>query len=180
MTPISSILEACNATLNTEPLLRRATRGFRARTGREVIIGLNQLSDHCKLFAPAQASPHLKAAIGSMLAGVVAAFLSHVPHNMSTLKLMNPSKSYPQHFADFIKPWHGRLQTVMPGSPLLAARLAPLMSVLAPTGLATRTLQIVGSFVVLNSIITALTPHAYGAAASAQLLADEEEEDVLG
>lgn len=51
MTPISSILEACNAGhMNPEPLYRRWTRGLMPRTVREVIfgIGLNQLSDYCE------------------------------------------------------------------------------------------------------------------------------------
>lgn len=39
MTPVSSILEACNAHLNTEPLWRRWTRGLTFRAGREVFIG---------------------------------------------------------------------------------------------------------------------------------------------
>lgn len=36
MTPVSSILEACNAHLNTEPLWRRWSRGLTFRAGREV------------------------------------------------------------------------------------------------------------------------------------------------
>jgi len=35
-------------------------------------------------------------ALGSLMAGVTAGYLSHVPHNMSTLKLLSPNKSYGQ------------------------------------------------------------------------------------
>jgi hypothetical protein len=51
MTPISSLLEACNAGhMNPESLMSRWTRGLVPRTVREVIfgIGLNQLSDYCE------------------------------------------------------------------------------------------------------------------------------------
>jgi hypothetical protein len=51
MTPISSLLEACNAGhMNPESLMTRWTRGLIPRTVREVIfgIGLNQLSDYCE------------------------------------------------------------------------------------------------------------------------------------
>ncbi len=33
---------------------------------------------------------------GSMIAGVAAGYLSHVPHNVSTVKLLNPNLTYPQ------------------------------------------------------------------------------------
>ena len=157
MTPVSSVLEACNANLNPEPLHLRATRGFVARGGREVIfgIGLNQLSDELGAFAPASLPAALKPSFGSLTAGVVAAFFSHVPHNLSTLKLMNPSKSYGQLFDDFAKPWRKRLETRFPwmghGT---RGRVAGVISCVAPTGLGVRTLQVVGSFVILNGIIS--------------------------
>ncbi|KAH8072509.1 metalloendopeptidase [Aureococcus anophagefferens] len=55
MTPVSSILEACNAEYaNPEPLLRRAARGATFRCGREVIfgLGLNNLADYCEERVP--------------------------------------------------------------------------------------------------------------------------------
>ncbi len=33
---------------------------------------------------------------GSMIAGVAAGYFSHVPHNVSTIKLLNPNLTYPQ------------------------------------------------------------------------------------
>ena len=36
--------------------------------------------------------------LGSLVAGVIAGYLSHVPHNLSTLRLMSPSVSYGEHF----------------------------------------------------------------------------------
>ncbi len=116
MTPLSSLLEASVAHLNPEPLWRRATRGLTFRCGREIIfgIGLNQLTDYCEERTPTTLSKvfvclqpqvsviclvtlflvyqPLRNAAGSMLAGMMSGYLSHVPHNLSTLKLMNPSK----------------------------------------------------------------------------------------
>lgn len=157
MTPISSVLEACNANLNPEPLHLRATRGIVARGGREVIfgIGLNQLSDELGQYAPASLPASLQPSFGSLTAGVMAAFFSHVPHNLSTLKLMNPSKSYAQLFDEFAQPWRKRLEA---RSPWLGsagrARVAWAMACIAPVGLGVRTLQVVGSFVILNGIIS--------------------------
>ena len=48
MTPLSSVLEACNADhMNKEPLYRRWLRGIVPRTAREIIfgLGLNNLTD---------------------------------------------------------------------------------------------------------------------------------------
>lgn len=159
MTPISSVLEACNANLNPEPLHIRSIRGVAARCCREVIfgVGLNQLSDHFQRRMPGSLPSGLQNALGSMSAGVVAAFFSHIPHNLSTLKLMHPHKTYLQHFMEVSKPWEARLLSWMPNSPQMATRLAPLCAIVAPIGLGVRTLQIVGSFVVLNGIIHMLT-----------------------
>jgi hypothetical protein len=55
MTPVSSVLEACNAGhSNPEALWKRCTRGLVPRGAREVIfgIGLNQLSDYCEERVP--------------------------------------------------------------------------------------------------------------------------------
>lgn len=37
--------------------------------------------------------------LGSLMAGVCSGYLSHIPHNLATLKLMEPSKSYWDHFS---------------------------------------------------------------------------------
>ena len=39
-------------------------------------------------------------AVGSMVAGITAGYLSHVPHNLSTLKLMEPARSYRDIFRE--------------------------------------------------------------------------------
>jgi hypothetical protein len=59
-------------------------------------------------------------ALGSIAAGLVAGYLSHVPHNLSTMKLLNPAVSYGQHFGALVEkaeralprglPPHGRSQ----------------------------------------------------------------------
>ena len=118
MTPMSSILEASNAGhSNPEPMSTRWLRGTVPRCAREVIfgIGLNQLSDYCEERVPGFVEGKaLRTAGGSMLAGIVCGYLSHVVHNMSTLKLMNPNKSYSQHFNDYVTAAEGRLPANIP------------------------------------------------------------------
>ena len=41
---------------------------------------------------------------GSLAAGVACGYLSHIPHNLSTLKLLQPSLSYSQACASAIDP----------------------------------------------------------------------------
>eukprot|EP00122_Pirum_gemmata_P000193 Pgem_evm2s165 len=43
---------------------------------------------------PGIKSQNVRNVLGSMTAGVISGYLSHVPHNLSTLKLMSPQKSY--------------------------------------------------------------------------------------
>jgi hypothetical protein len=55
MTPVSGLLEACNAGhQNPEPLSRAMWRGLVPRCAREVVfgVGLNQLSDYCEERVP--------------------------------------------------------------------------------------------------------------------------------
>ncbi len=158
MTPVSSLLEACNAHLNTEPLWRRWLRGITFRATREVQatcgereekdkkkqkkkkqpeiwqqkvkmvifwffaiylellflsfsfflfpfsfsfvagpqvifgIGLNQLTDYCEERTPHTWSKFARNFVGSCAAGMCSGYLSHVPHNLSTLKLMHPTR----------------------------------------------------------------------------------------
>jgi hypothetical protein len=148
MSPVSSMLEANNAGhKNPEPLYNRWRRGFRPRCAREVIfgIGLNQLSDYCEERVPRGVSnKQLRNAFGSMSAGVICAYLSHVPHNLSAMKLMMPATSYPDLWQQLV----AQRQADIPNP-----RLASIAAALAPRGLLIRTTQIVGSFVIINGII---------------------------
>jgi CRP-like cAMP-binding protein len=157
MTPVSGMLEAFNAGhMNPEPLTTRWMRGLLPRAMREVIfgIGLNQLSDYFEERIPIQSSPLIKNAIASMAAGCVAGYLSHVPHNLSTMKLMNPQKSYLAHMKDFVRHSESRVpNTIAPRSRFL---VASVLALAFPRGLTIRTTQIVGSFIILNGTINSL------------------------
>ncbi|KAG9408070.1 hypothetical protein AC1031_021305 [Aphanomyces cochlioides] len=159
MTPVSSILEACNAGhMNPEPLATRWIRGLAPRCVREVIfgVGLNQLSDYFEERVPLDESqPILKNAIGSLFAGVVAGYFSHVPHNLSTLKLMNPQKSYARHLSDLVEHAQSRVPTSIQ-SPQARRIVATALAFVFPKGLTIRTTQIVGSFIILNGTINSL------------------------
>ena len=72
---------------------------------------LNQMSDYWE-----ERIPHalveaeaLRNALGSLVAGVCSGYLSHIPHNLSTLKLMTPSKSYMEHLAALVSQSEGRV-----------------------------------------------------------------------
>ena len=155
MTPVSSVLEAANAGhMNPEPLHRRWMRGATARMGREVIfgIGINQLSDYCEERMPFEGAGARNMA-GSLVAGVCAGYLSHVPHNLSTMKLLKPDKSYAQHFREFAQASEARLPGASEMDPAQRRFLGSLYSVVFPKGCLIRTMQIVGSFVILNGTI---------------------------
>uniref|UniRef100_K3XC50 Cyclic nucleotide-binding domain-containing protein n=1 Tax=Globisporangium ultimum (strain ATCC 200006 / CBS 805.95 / DAOM BR144) TaxID=431595 RepID=K3XC50_GLOUD len=158
MTPVSGMLEAFNAGhMNPESLATRWMRGFVPRCFREVIfgIGLNQLSDYFEERIPlSSTSPAINNAIASLMAGVVSGYLSHVPHNLSTLKLMNPQKSYRAHMADFIHHSESRLPSTIPARARFVSAAA--LAILFPRGLTVRTTQIVGSFIILNGTINSL------------------------
>ena len=159
MTPMSSLLEAYNAShMNPEPLYRRWLRGIVPRSGREVIfgIGLNQLSDYCEERADFISNPYMRGTVASVMAGVLSGYLSHVPHNLSTLKLLNPHKSYKTLFAEYV----GNAETRIPAdikSPTARKIFAHLISVFLPKGCLIRTTQIVGSFIILNGTINTVT-----------------------
>mmetsp|Transcript_987 Transcript_987/g.2895 ORF Transcript_987/g.2895 Transcript_987/m.2895 type:complete len:536 (-) Transcript_987:30-1637(-) len=156
MTPASSVLEACNAEYaNPEALWRRATRGATFRCGREVVfgLGLNNLADYFEDRVPRDvASTKLaRTSLGSVAAGVVAGYFSHVPHNLSTLKMLCPAKSYGDHWRDLVANARlNRLPKNLP--PGQASALANGLALLLPAGLLIRTTQIVGSFCMLNGI----------------------------
>ncbi|KAF0700258.1 Aste57867_9213 [Aphanomyces stellatus] len=159
MTPVSSMLEACNAGhMNPESLATRWIRGLAPRAVREIIfgVGLNQLSDYFEERIPLDESqPVLKNALGSMFAGVVSGYFSHVPHNLSTLKLMNPQKSYSRHLNDLIEHAQARVPSSIE-SPQARRVVATLLAFVFPKGLTIRTTQIVGSFIILNGTINSL------------------------
>jgi hypothetical protein len=156
MTPISSVLEAAVATKNPEPLHTRWMRGIVPRCGREVIfgIGLNQLSDYCEERVPFE-NPALRNAAGSLTAGVISGYFSHVVHNLSTLKLMDPSKTYKQHFSEYCSKAENRVPAFVPPSLKRAATVA--VACIFPSAVLIRTTQIVGSFIILNGTINAIS-----------------------
>ena len=130
MTPLSSILEACNVgDKNPEPLAKRWVRGIMPRGVREIIfgIGINQLSDFCEERYDFIESQNLRNALGSMTAGVCSGYLSHIPHNLSTLKLMYPAKSYSQIFGMLSKHYE-------PATEKLISSSSPMSSLLTPAG----------------------------------------------
>eukprot|EP01100_Stratorugosa_tubuloviscum_P014909 TRINITY_DN8258_c0_g1_i1.p1 TRINITY_DN8258_c0_g1~~TRINITY_DN8258_c0_g1_i1.p1 ORF type:complete len:425 (-),score=203.38 TRINITY_DN8258_c0_g1_i1:79-1311(-) len=156
MTPFSSILEASNAGhANPEPLKTRWTRGLIPRVAREVIfgIGLNQLSDYCEERVPTIENDQLRNAIGSLTAGVISGYLSHVVHNLSTLKLMNPNKTYSQHFKEYCAKSESRIPITLITNPYLKRMSSILFACIFPSGVIIRTSQIVGSFIILNGTI---------------------------
>lgn len=163
MTPVSSLLEASNAGhLNSEPIYKRWVRGIVPRGGREIVfgIGLNQLSDYfeerVQPFYPD--SVIMANAIGSLLAGVVSGYFSHVPHNLSTFKLMEPHKPYGELYKMFVD------KSVPPAVDRMVADWRPatrtmtrsVFATLFPRGLTIRTTQIIGSFMILNGTINLL------------------------
>lgn len=163
MTPISSILEASNAGhMNKEPMMKRWMRGALPRCGREIIfgVGLNQLSDYfeerLQPFFPQQAV--MANAAGSLVAGVVSGYLSHVPHNVSTFKLLEPHKNYRQLYQQFVDksvpPAIDKMVDAWPSSPRNVTRT--VFATLFPRGVMIRTTQIVGSFMILNGTINYL------------------------
>ena len=158
MTPMSSVLEAANAGhKNPEPLKTRWMRGLAARAVREVIfaIGLNQAADYCEERVPAQITNGLvRNTLGSLTAGVLAGYFSHVPHNLSALKLMTPSKSYPSLFKEYASSNEERLPKHW--SQQQKQTVARVLGVIAPKAVMTRTVQIIGTFVLLNGIIYSL------------------------
>lgn len=163
MTPVASFLEACNAGhANPEPFMRRSLRGMLPRSAREVIfgIGINPLSDYFeeryRTMAPnlqISSNPLVANMTGSVTAGVIAGYLSHVPHNVSTYKLLEPHSSYRQLFAKFVDKSvpNYLIPRGIPELLLPATRI--IFACLFPRGVIIRTIQIVGSFAILNGTI---------------------------
>jgi hypothetical protein len=163
MTPLSSLLEASNAGhVNKEPMSSRWMRGTVPRAGREIVfgLGLNQLSDYFeeRLSPMFPHHPVVANAAGSLVAGVCAGYFSHVPHNLSTYKLMEPHRSYGDLYAMFVDksvPTSvDQMVQTWPASARTATRT--VFATLFPRGVMIRTVQIVGSFMILNGTINYL------------------------
>ena len=163
MTPISSVLEASNAGhMNKEDMTTRWMRGALPRMGREVIfgLGLNQMSDYFeeRLQPYFPGNTMMANAAGSLVAGVVSGYLSHVPHNISTFKLLESDKSYRQLYRQFVDksvpPLVDTMVATWPPGPRNFTRT--VFATLFPRGLMVRTTQIVGSFMILNGTINYL------------------------
>jgi hypothetical protein len=162
MTPISSVLEASNAGhMNKEAMATRWMRGIVPRCGREVVfgVGLNQLSDYFEeRLLPYVSNDLLANAAASLAAGVVSGYLSHVPHNMSTFKLLEPHRSYGDLYRMFVKKSCPPIvdSLVQNWSPNLQTLTRFAFATLFPRGVMIRTTQIVGSFMILNGTINYL------------------------
>ena len=104
--------------------------------------------------------PMLANAIGSLMAGVVSGYFSHVPHNLSTLKLLEPSKSYRELYSTFVNksvpPVFQNYVSTLQISANSKSILRTIFATLFPRGLIVRTTQIVGSFIILNGTINYL------------------------
>ncbi|KAL7570608.1 hypothetical protein ACA910_014885 [Epithemia clementina (nom. ined.)] len=98
-------------------------------------------------------------AVGSLMAGVVAGYFSHIPHNMSTYKLLEPNKSYGELYRAFVQksvPSLVREEIRHWSNPKAKAMAETVTATLFPRGLVLRTTQIVGSFIILNGTINFL------------------------
>lgn len=163
MTPVSSLLEAANAGhMNPEPVLQRAMRGIVPRAGREIIfgVGLNQMSDYFSERLVHTTDPMVASAAGSLVAGVVSGYLSHVPHTLSTLKLLHPAERYGQLYAQFVQTslssYSPAFQQAVQQFPVAPGVMRAVVATLWPRGVMVRTAQIVGSFMILNGTINYL------------------------
>ncbi|CAM9102663.1 unnamed protein product [Ascophyllum nodosum] len=156
MTPVSSLLDACNAESNTEPISRRWMRGFVPRCGREMVfgMGINQVSDACAERVTFVEDAILRTAAGSLLAGVVAGYFSHIPHNVATLKLLQPHRSYQEIVRNMVDANLHRVSKDF--RPNARRSLAAALTLVLPKGFLIRTAQICGSFMIINGTIHAV------------------------
>jgi hypothetical protein len=160
MSPVSGLLEASNAAhSNPAPMVRRWLYGATPRMLREVIfgIGINQLSEWCEERVPealfeGQASRNF---VGSMTAGVACGYFSHIPHNLSALKLLQPHKSYADHFGGLVDDAAARVPSELNSRLPRTGRwaLAAAAAVMIPKGVTIRSAQIAGSFAIINGTI---------------------------
>ncbi|KAH9259816.1 hypothetical protein BASA81_002242 [Batrachochytrium salamandrivorans] len=155
MTPISSLLEASNAGhLNPESLAIRWTRGLVPRCAREVVfgMGINQLTDYYEERMTLFKDPVYKGLAASFVSGLVAGYISHVPHSMSALKLVYPKKTYSELFTSYASHWDKRIPAHWNNRRLAVNAMACLL----PKGCLVRSTQIAGSFIIINSAIDLL------------------------
>ena len=113
MTPISSLLEACNV-YKKDVVLNNANHGFVARGAREMA------------FAYAINTIDNPVGVG------ISAYFSHVPHILSTMKLIKPHVGYPELFREYVG--------------------GDWMRLVFPAGVLLRTTQIVGSCAIINVV----------------------------
>jgi CRP-like cAMP-binding protein len=154
MCPISSVLEATVAHGNKEPLRTKWTRGFVPRFGREVVfgIGINQLSDYCREQVPSSIqNQHVRTALGSITSGILSGYFSQIPHNLSTMKLMEPHRSYRDLWAQLARNSEKRVPDFVPEN--MKNACANFMALALPMGCLRRSLQIGGSFIIINGLI---------------------------
>ncbi|CAN0151528.1 unnamed protein product, partial [Hapterophycus canaliculatus] len=101
--------------------------------------GINQLSDACEERVTFQ-NAFARTAAGSMMAGVMAGYLSHIPHNVSTLKLLQPHLSYGEIFTAMVD---GNVhRTPREFVPEARRSLATVLTFLLPKGCLIRTAQV--------------------------------------
>eukprot|EP01129_Flabellula_baltica_P001542 TRINITY_DN114_c0_g1_i2.p1 TRINITY_DN114_c0_g1~~TRINITY_DN114_c0_g1_i2.p1 ORF type:complete len:257 (+),score=28.83 TRINITY_DN114_c0_g1_i2:63-833(+) len=109
MTPLVSLLEATTAkTENSKSLslLQRSKVGFLPRGMREVLfgIGINQFSQYfIARFNNILSSGHAASFAGSIVAGALAGYLSHVPHLFASIKMLSPAKTYTEVAHEVVK-----------------------------------------------------------------------------
>jgi hypothetical protein len=145
MTPISSLLEATHAGhMNKAPLTTRWIYGLAPRSLREIIfgVGINQLSEWCEERMPFS-EPTLNNFMGSMAAGVACGYLSHIPHNLSTLKLLQPKLTYTQHMSGLIEDASHRVPSGLP--PTLRWMASAGAAIFFPKGVVIRSVQVRGT-----------------------------------
>ena len=155
MAPVGSVIVACNAAhSNPEHLCIRWTRGLAPRTLRDVIfgLGLNELSEGCARRMPCDWSSVAREAAGSLIAGLVAGYVSHVPHNLSQLKLLQPQRSYAQHARRMLADGRNRVPHSLMLSPGARAFAGAVLAVIWPTAVLLRAAQIGGSFCIINGV----------------------------
>ena len=97
-------------------------------------------------------------AVGSLMAGVVSGYFSHVPHNLSTFKLMEPHRPYGELYQMFVdKSVPPAIEKTVQNWPTTRKNMTRyLFATLFPRGLVIRTTQIIGSFIILNGTINLL------------------------
>jgi hypothetical protein len=158
MSPLSGLLEASNAGhSNPAPMATRWMAGATPRMVREIMFGIsiNQLSEWCEERVPVTLfeGAASRTFVGSMAAGVACGYLSHIPHNLSALKILQPQKSYASHFGSLVEDSAARLPSGL-GIPKSARwTLAATTAVLLPKGVTIRSAQIAGSFAIINGTI---------------------------